>query len=71
MASGGGLTDLILRCLVFGAVPFFEGISMAFDGSENLQNGPLSTQIPLPRSMVELGRIGIPGNFRVLEVRIA
>ena len=21
MASGGGLTDLILRCLVFGAVP--------------------------------------------------
>ncbi len=50
---------------------FLEGISMAFDGSENLQKGPLSTQIPLPRSMVERGRIGIPGNFRVLEVRIA
>ena len=24
MASGGGLTDLILRCLVFGAVPFWK-----------------------------------------------
>jgi hypothetical protein len=36
--------------------PFLEGISMAFDGSENLQKGPLSTQIPLPRSMLELGK---------------
>ena len=44
---------------------------MVFDGSENLQKGPLSTQIPLPHSMVERGRIGIPGNFMVLEVRIA
>ena len=44
---------------------------MAFDGSENLKKGPLSTQILLPRSMVEHGRIGIPGNFRVLEVSIA
>ena len=24
MASGGGLTDLILRCLIFGAVPFWK-----------------------------------------------
>ena len=44
---------------------------MAFDGSENLQKGPLSAKIPLPRSMVERGRIRITGNFRVLEVRIA
>ena len=75
MASGGGLTDLILRCLVFWfgfrCSSFEEGISTAFDGSENPQKGPLSTQIPLPRSMVERGRIGIPGNFRVLEVSIA
>ena len=49
---------------------FLEGISMAFDGSENLQEGPLSTQIPLPRSMVEHGRIGIPGNFRVRVFRL-
>jgi len=36
MASGGGLTDLILRCLVFWfgfrCCSFEEGISMAFDG---------------------------------------
>ena len=44
---------------------------MAFDGYENLQKGPMSTQIPFPRSMVERGRIGIPVNFRVLEVCIA
>ncbi|SVD50574.1 uncharacterized protein METZ01_LOCUS403428, partial [marine metagenome] len=24
MASSGGLTDLILRCLVFGTVPFWK-----------------------------------------------
>ena len=73
--AGGGLTDLILRCLVFWfgfrCSSFEEGISMAFDGSENLQKGPLSAKIPLPRSMVERGRIRITGNFRVLEVRIA
>ncbi|MBL4824434.1 MAG: hypothetical protein JKY07_04230 [SAR324 cluster bacterium] len=36
MASGGGLTDLILRCLVFWfgfrCSSFEGGISMAFDG---------------------------------------
>ena len=45
MASGGGLTDLILRCLVFWfgfrCSSFEEGISMPFDGSENLQKGLL------------------------------
>ena len=44
---------------------------MAFDSSENPQRGPFSTQIPVPRSTVERGRVGIPGNFRVLKVRIA
>ena len=43
---------------------------MAFDSSENPQKGPQSAQVSVPRSMVERGRIGIPGNFRVLEVRI-
>jgi hypothetical protein len=44
---------------------------MAFDSSENPQKGPLSAQYSVPRSMVEHGRVGIPGNFRVLKVRIA
>ena len=56
------MADLILHCLVFGfgfrCRSFLEGISMAFDGSENLKKGPLSTQIPLPRSMVERGAGG-------------
>ena len=44
---------------------------MAFDGSENPQKGPFSTQIPVPPLKVGRGRVGIPGNFRVLKVRIA
>ena len=75
MASGGELTDLILRYLVFWFVfrsrSFEEGISMAFDGSENLQKGPRSAQVSLPPLKVGRGRVGIPGNFRVLKVRIA
>ncbi len=66
LAEGFDLPVFGFRCR-----SFLEGISMAFDGSENLKKGPLSTQIPLPRSMVKRGRIGVPGNFRVLEVRIA
>ena len=75
MASGGELTDLILRYLVFWFVfrsrSFEEGISMAFDGSENPQKGPQSAQVSVPPSKVGRGRIGMPGNFRVLKVRIA
>ena len=41
MASGGWLTDLILRCLVFWfcfrCSSFEEGISTVFDGSEYTQ----------------------------------
>ena len=44
---------------------------MDFDSSENPQKRPLSAQYSVPRSMVEHGRVGIPGNFRVLKVRIA
>ena len=48
MASGGGLTDLILRCLVFWfgfrCSSFEEGISMAFVSSENLQKWQRSAQ---------------------------
>jgi hypothetical protein len=38
---------------------------MAFDSSENPQKEPQSAQVSVPRSMVEHGRVGIPGNFRV------
>ena len=44
---------------------------MAFDGSENLQKGPRSAQVSVPPLKVWRGRVGIPGNFRVLKVRIA
>ena len=44
---------------------------MAFDSSENPQKGLLSAQVSVPRSMVEHGRVGIPGNFSVLKVRSA
>ena len=75
MASGGGLTDLILRCLVFWfgfrCSSFEEGISMAFDGSENPQKGPRSAQVSVPPLKVGRRRIGIPGNFIVLKVHIA
>ena len=69
------MADLVCRYLGFWVGfqlgPSEKGLYIAFDSSENLQKRPLSTQIPLPHSMVECGRIGIPGNFMVLEVRIA
>ena len=69
------MVDLVYRCLGFWVGfqlgPSEKGLYIAFASSETLQKGPLSTQIPLPRSMNERGRISIPGNFRVLEVRIA
>ena len=75
MASGGGLTDLLLRCLVFWfgfrCSSFEEGISMAFDGSGNPQKGPRSAQVSVPPLKVGRGRVRIPVDFRVLEVRIA
>ena len=40
---------------------------MAFDGFENLQKGPRSTQVSVPPLKVGRGRVGIPGNFRVLK----
>ena len=44
---------------------------MAFDSSENPQRGPQSAQVSVPPLKVGRGRVGIPGNFRVLKVRIA
>ena len=45
---------------------------MAFDGSENPQKGPRRAQVvSVPPLKVGRRRIGIPGNFRVLKVRIA
>ena len=69
------MADLVYRYLGFWVGfqlgPSEKGLYIAFDSSENLQKGPLSTKILLLHSIVERGRIGIPGNFRVLEVRIA
>jgi hypothetical protein len=53
--------DLILLCLVFWfgfrCCSFEEGISTAFDGSENPQKGPLSTQVSMPsKSRAREGR---------------
>ena len=54
------MADLVYRYLGFWVGfqlgPSEKGLYIAFDSSENLQKGPLSTQIPLPRSMVELGK---------------
>jgi hypothetical protein len=44
---------------------------MAFDSSENPQKGPQSAQVSVLPFKVEHGRVGIPGNFRVLKVRSA
>ena len=44
---------------------------MAFDSSENLKKGLLSTQVSVLPLKVGRGRVGIPGNFRVLKVRSA
>lgn len=69
------MVNLVYRYLGFWVGfqlgPSEKGLYIAFDSSENLQKGPLSTHIPLPHSMVDCGRIRIPGNFMVLEVRIA
>ena len=69
------MADLVYRYLGFWVGfqlgPSEKGLYIAFDSSENLQKGPRSAQIPFPRSRVERGRVGIPGNFRVLEVSIA
>jgi len=54
----------------FRSRSFLEGISMAFDGYENLQKGQLSTQIPLPRSMVERGRIFTTSRGSVMKAMI-
>ena len=55
----------------FRCSSFEEGISMAFDSSGNLQRGPQSAQVSVPPLKIGCGRVGIPGNFRVLKVRIA
>ena len=44
---------------------------MAFDSSENPQKGLQSAQVSVLPLKVGRGRVGIPGNFRVLKVRIA
>ena len=62
------MADLVYRYLIFW-VRFQlghseKGLYIAFDSSENLQKGQLSTQIPLQRSMVESGK---SANFRELN----
>ena len=71
MASGGWLTDLISRCLVFGVGfhlgPSKKDLYTAFDAPR--KKGPRSAQNSVPSSIFGRGRVG-PGNFRVLKVRI-
>ena len=40
---------------------------MAFDSSENPQKGSQSAQVSVPPLKIGRGRVGIPGNFRVLK----
>ena len=69
------MADLVYRYLGFWVGfqlgPSEKGLYIAFDSSENLQKGPLSAQVSVPPLKVGGGRVGIPGNFRVLKVRIA
>ena len=62
------MVDLVYRylgfCVGFQLGPTEKGLYIAFDSSENLQKGPLSTKIPLQRSMVESGK---SANFRELN----
>ena len=44
---------------------------MAFGGSENTQKGQRSAQYSVPPLKIQRGRVRIPGDFSVLEVRIA
>ena len=68
------MADLVSRYLGFWVGfqlgPSEKGLYMAFDSSENPQKGPLSAQVSVPPLKVGRGRIGIPGNFMVLKVRI-
>ena len=68
------MVDLVYRCLGFWVGfqlgPSEKGLYIAFDSSENLQKGPLSTQIPLTRSMVERGRIFATSSESVMKAMI-
>ncbi|HJO45052.1 MAG: hypothetical protein QF560_08885 [SAR324 cluster bacterium] len=44
--------------------------SATVDSSLKRLKGLLSAQYSLPPSKVQRGRVGIPGDFRVLEVRV-
>ena len=68
------MVNLVYRYLGFWVGfqlgPSEKGLYIAFDSSENLQKGPLSTQIPLPRSMVEHGRIFTTSRGSVMKAMI-
>jgi hypothetical protein len=51
--------------------PSKKDLYIAFDGTENLQKGQRSAQNFVPPLKVGRGSVRIPGDFRVLEVRIA
>jgi len=68
------LVYLALRCLVFWVgfqlSPSKKDLYTAFDGTENRQKRPRNAQVSMPPLKVWRWRVGIPGNFRVLKVRI-
>jgi len=70
MASGGGLTDLILLCLVFGVVPFWKVSPWLLMALRICKKGRWARRSLYRFQCSNSVKIGIPGNIRVLEVRI-
>jgi hypothetical protein len=55
----------------FSSVPPRKASWISFDSYENLQKGQRSAQNFVPPLEVGRGRVGIPGDFSVLEVCVA
>ena len=69
------MADLVYRYLGFWVGfqlgPSKKDLNIAFNGRENRQKGQRSAQYSVPPSKAQRGRVGIPGDFRVLEVCVA
>ena len=63
--------EVICQCLVSSKLSLRKVFFMALNGSENLQKKTAKHAILLPHSKIGGVGVGIPGNFRVLKVRIA
>ena len=74
MVSGEVLTDYVSQYFGFWVGfqlgPSKKDLNIAFNGRENPQRGPRNTQYSVPPSKVQHRRVGIPGDFSVLEVHV-